>query len=72
MEGAMPISVPSARADAILAEQAAFQSLADTKSEEEWNDAFAVWREASAALITAHAAPSAASPTCLEHLPTEQ
>jgi hypothetical protein len=72
MEGAMPISVPSARADAILAEQAAFQSLADTKSEEEWNGSFAVWREASAALITAHAVPSAASPTCLEHLPTAQ
>jgi len=68
----MPISVPSARADAILAERAAFQSLADTKSEEEWNEAFAVWREASTALVTAHAVPPAASPTCLEHLPTAQ
>jgi hypothetical protein len=51
----MPISLPSARADAMLAEKTAFQRLADTKSQEEWNKAFGEWREASEALIAAHA-----------------
>jgi hypothetical protein len=59
--GAMPISLPSARTDAMLAENAAFQRLANSKSQEEWNTAFAAWREASAALIAAHALSAAGS-----------
>ena len=51
----MPISIPSARADAMFAEQTAFQRLADTKSQEEGNEAFEEWPEASEALIAAHA-----------------
>ena len=61
-EMAMPISLPSSRADAVLAEQTAFQRMADTKSQEEWDEAFAAWREASAALITSHAIADTARP----------
>lgn len=46
----------------MLAEKMAFERLADSKSQEEWNEKFAGWRAALAARITAHVAPSAAMP----------
>jgi hypothetical protein len=51
----MPILLPSAKADAMLAESAARQRLADAKTKE-WPQAFAAWQEAYAARIAAERA----------------